>query len=471
VGAVAFWVLLRQVLPDTRHRGTSVALGFALWVLSPAFLLSSTEVRSDQPAFVFALVGGVALVHSMHRVPWAGVAGILMATGFLFSQKAMYVIALVGLLATGHLYLRSQWSTERDLRRMLFAAAGFLVTITGYGAFARATGAEATIVPTGGQFGAFDFYREMVGWRVYGELLPLLLPQFLALAMLLVATASWFAGRTEQGRALVLSWAVLFLGIAVLFFHAGRFVYFLMIMALFPAVVAALATGPILERVSRFLPRAAFHVLMWVPIALGSVLVSQELRQDRVDRQRATLAFVERNFAPDARGFDGVGAFSCRADPDPFPVRFAEHVRAEFWGPEGETRGLALIEEFRDREVAFMILPLEAHAYPDAVRDFWDSRYLPYVGSLRVPGRRVEGEPGWTGSFEVVAPGEYRWEAEAGTTVALVVENRTLESGGRIRFEAAGVVALALPDGGSGTLVLDLDEPPSLGVGPFFRGM
>ncbi len=470
LGAVAFWVLLRQLLPDSRHRGTSVALGFALWVLSPAFLLSSTEVRSDQPAFVFALLGGVALVHSVNRVPWAGIAGLLMATGFLFSQKAAYVMALVGLLAVGQLYLRSDWVGIREARRGLFLAAGFLATTTAYATYAYVTGGSSTVVPTGAQFSVFDFYREMVGWRFYAELLPLLVPQFLAVGALILATAIWAAGHRERGRELLLGWVVLALGVVVLVFHAGRFAYFLMIAALFPAMVGAFATEAILGRTTRFLPRAAFLVLMWTPIVLGSLLVAQQLLHDRVERQRDTLAFVERNFDADATGFGGVGAFACRADPDPFPVRFAQHVRAEFWGLDGEARGLELIEQFRERQVAFMILPLESHAYPQVVRDFWDSRYVPYFGSLRVPGVQVRGGTGWAGGFEVLVPGEYRWDAEPGTSGHLLVDDQAVEPGDRIRLTSAGVVQLALPVGGAGTLVLALDEAPSPDVGPFFRG-
>jgi len=467
-GAAAFWILLRGLLPDSPHRWSSLALGMGLWIMAPAFLLSSTQVRTDQPAFAFALLGGAALVASRCRTSWAAPAGILMATAFLFSQKAGYVLALVGVLAAGQLLVRKEWDLRREAVRVGLAAASFLLILLGYGALIRSMGSSATVVPGAGQFETFRFYEEMVGWREYGQMLPLLVPQLLVLAGLGVVSVDWLRGHRTHGREIVVAWAVLAVGVAVLLFHAGRFSYFYMILGLFPAAIGALVAGPILERLNSFVPRTAFLVVLWVPLSIGAVMVAGRLMVNDLEGQRATLAFVERNFSPEARGYDAVGVFACRDDPDPFPVQFAEHVWALYGGADGAVRGQELIHEFRIRPISFMMLPLETASYPETVREFWETRYVPYFGEIRVPGREMEGPEGWRGSFEVLVPGAYRWRTEG--SHPLQVDDEQVDADGIIHLGRIGVRALTLPNGGAGVLVLELTDPPSPGPDLFFRG-
>ena len=467
-GAV-YWFLLRAALPGVSDAWQGAALGLALWVMVPVFLVSSTQVRTDQPALLFALLAGLALVHSRRLPALALAAGVLAGVGFLFSQKAVYVAGLVGILAVADLLFRHEFRGKREFVRVGLVLVGGVGTLFAFRAMVAATGGSPTIVPGSGQLGTFDFYRQMVGWREYRQMLPLLAPHLLALATLLAVSLSWILGRREHGRELVAAWAVCLAGALVLAFHAGRFSYFHMTAGLFPATVGALVIGPALARLRGFVPRASLLVVFWAPLVAGAILTTFLTMRPGQTHQREAIAFVDRSFDPEARGYDAVGVLACRLDPDPFPVRFAEHVWAEYGGPNREARAMALIEAFRAREVAFMMLPLEHESYPQTVRDFWDARYLPYHGAVRVPGREVRGGAGWAGSFEVIAPGEYRWMTDGGSP-SLLVNGRVLQPGERVMLSSTGRVDLTLPDGGAGWFVIALDEPPTPESEPFFQG-
>jgi hypothetical protein len=467
--AVAFWYLLRGVLRPSPHRWLAVATGVGLWVLAPPFLRFSTQVRTDQPAILFGLLGALALLASRRRPLWAIAAGVLFGTGFLFSQKLLYVGGLAVTLAAGQLAIRGDWNLPREAGRGLLAAVAFVGLVAGYRLVLGALDTTPTMLPVAGGLSSFAQYREIIGWRLYLAMLPTLLPQVLMVGTLIVLSGFWVRRRGASRTELATAWGVLAVGLVVLLFHAGRFQYFYMVLGLFPAAVGALVVGPALDLIPNARLRAAFLVMLWVPLGALAAVASMGSTVDDQRQQRASLEFVERNFPPEGRGFEGRGAFACRHDPNPFPVRFYQRVRIEFGGEERDERIRALIEEFRSRPVEYMILP-EGHGYPQELWQFWSTRYVHYHGAVHVPGREVRGGPGWTGDFEVVVPGEYVWRAAPGADGSLEVTGVDLEPGGIVVFQGPGTVRLRLPRGGDGILVLSLPDPPSPDATPFYTG-
>jgi hypothetical protein len=462
--ALAFWFLLRGTVVETRWRRAAIVTGLGLWMLSPQVLYYSTQVRTDQPAIMFGLWGGVALLASRHRMGWAPLAGILLGLGFLFSQKLLYVAGLVAVLVMGDVFVRGP-RIRRDVGRAILAVAGFLLLLLGYRqALAQIAGAP-TLLPVATELSNFEYYRMSLGWDRYRNMLPMLIPQLLALVGLLALTAAWARDRSWHGKELAVAWSVVAVGTAVVLVHAGRFPYFYMVLGLYPAAVGGLILGPLLERVGTPLRRGLVMASIWLPLVLYSVVAAAVLTGDtQQQQQRASLDWVERNFSPAAVGYTNWGAFACREEP--WPVRFGAGLAAAFRGDAREHSTQQLMDAFRDRPVAFMIPPIEPH--PPELEEFWRTRYVHYYGGIHVPGRHVRGGAGWTGTFEAVVPGDYVWLAKEGAVGPLSVEGERVEPGRMITLHERRAYSLNLPQGGDGLFVIALEEPPAADPVPFF---
>jgi hypothetical protein len=458
----AFWILLRRVLDRTARTDLGAALGLALWVLPPPFLLYSVQVRTDQPAILFGLLGGLALLRSQAGSGWAIASGVLFGIGFLFTQKLLYVGALVGVLCLLAQAGVRDWNWRRESVRALLVMAGFALALVAYRVVSSPLAPPVDLLHLGGGLRGFEQYRAYVGWAHYRAMLPFLIPHLILLAFLPLLTVRWWRRRDGEETVLLMgAWALLALGTFIAIFHAGRFPYFFMVLGLFPAAAGALLIGPVLDLARGFLPRAALLILVCLPLVAFGLLQAGFARVDTQSHQRESLAFVNRNFPPNERGFTARGEFACRWDPDPFPTRFTSRVLSEFGGPEGLERAEEVADEIRRREVAFLILPLEREPYPEALWEFWRAAFVPYHQAVWVAGTRVHGEAGWTGRTEVVTPGTYRWRPDAGTSSQLRVGGHTLGPGEEVHLGTAGHFALALPQGGSGTFVLSLPEEPA----------
>ena len=135
LAGLAVWIA--QLAPAARGRWRDAALGVSLLALLPAFLDSSLQVRTDQIALAGGAWGGAALLASQRRPALALAAGALFATGFLGSQKLLYVGALAALLAGGQLVLARELRPRRDGLRVLLCAAGFAIVVLAFQAWAN----------------------------------------------------------------------------------------------------------------------------------------------------------------------------------------------------------------------------------------------------------------------------------------------------------------------------------------------
>lgn len=460
VAAVAsLWALLTAAVPSSRYRRLAVITGVGLWCLAPPFLRYSIQVRTDQPAILLGLLGGVALLASRRQPALALVSGVAWAIGFLFSQKLIYVALLCGTLAIGRLFMDRDFQPRRDLLRAVLLSTAFFVVLTGYDALMSRVGSGVALLPVTGGLSVFEYYRRDYGWVLYRQLLPVLVPQLFVLALLAAATVISLRRRMpDKSRQLATAWGVATAGGAVITFHAARFPYFYMVLGLFIAAIAALLMPVLLERMSPG-GRKVLLSAVWVPLAFLAATQALLSMLDRQAVQRESLTFVDRNFPADARGFQPQGAFICRADPDPFPVRFRQNVVSEFRGPDAAERSARFIDEFRGRPVAFMIHP---GSYNDVIDEFWATRYVPYAAAVSVPGRRIV-EPGT--EFEPIVSGHYVWHSP---NADLRIDGALVRPGERVPLTAGRVYRLDVRPGEDGMLALALREPPSPQESSFF---
>jgi hypothetical protein len=468
--AGAFWALINAALPPGRTRWIAATTALAVWVLSPDFLRYSVQVRTDQPAILFALLGGLALLRSRQTASWALLAGVLFAVGFLATQKALYVIGLVGIVAGAWHLLRSDWNWRRELVRLGVCGASFVAVIPGYRALAQSAGQDrVSVVAVPAMQRVFEYYREFLGFRYYMDMLERNVPQLVALAILLVITLLWMRSRGPEWRHLAVGWFVVLAGAVVFVFHAARFPYFYLVLGLFPAAAAGFMVGPLLETTGTVRKASVAIVGLWAMlVATGPPFLAGMILVDDQDHQRASLRWIDEVFDPEARGFSSLSELVCQGDPDPFPNRFYQNVLFEFVEADGEPEVQRILDEFRGRPVAFMFEPRSHYPYPGHLWDFWRSRYIRYAHNVSIPGRDVRGAPGTITDFEVIVPGSYRWWPAEGQQGALVVGGDTLRSGDAVHLDR-GFVQLELPEGGIGIFAWALAEPPTPSEVSFFR--
>ena len=198
--------LLGQVC-DSRSRRNDVWLGVGLLALVPAFLEWSLQVRTDQLALALGLWGGVALLASQRRPGLAAAAGLLLGLAYLATQKAVYVTALVAVLAAGQLWRARELRPRREVLRVAACACAFAAVI---GAFQIVTTQVLEVPPQTStlesmtprvisqQISEFSYYRNTIGFSQYLEILPTLVPHALLLAALAGATVASVRMRRKQ---------------------------------------------------------------------------------------------------------------------------------------------------------------------------------------------------------------------------------------------------------------------------------
>lgn len=469
VAASAFvlWRLLYSLLETSRHRSIAALTGAALWTMAPPLLRFSTQVRTDQPAVLFGLLGGWALLASRVRPAVALLAGALMGVGFLFSQKLLYVGALMAVLAAGQQLLRGEWIARREVLRIVLSLGSFVAVVAAYRVLVDVSASSASVLPVRAGLRTFEHYRQNVGWTSYINMLPLLIPQLLLLLALPFAWARWAARRESLPRELFVATAVVALGAAVTLFHAARFPYFYIVLGLFPAVAGALVLSGLLDQLQRARSRTVLLMVLWEAIAILVLFQAAGFTRDAQAHQRASLAFVQRNFDESVAGYNSRAAFVCRGEEAPFPAWFLEHLRARFGtAAEAERNTQWLLDEFRTRPVAFLIPPMTGEPFPDPVWDFWDRHYVHYHGAVHIAGTTVAGGPGAAVDFEVIAPGDYVWRPD-GDAGPLGVGDDLLRPGEPRRLEP-GRYRLSLPEGGRGMFVLAVRDAPAPDDRPFY---
>lgn len=489
VGLVGFGCLLRQLGQGLSRRNTDALLGVALLALVPDFLVWSIQIRADQLAIAAAMWGGVALMAS-RRVPgWASASGLLFGLGTLSSQKAVYLIALFGLLAAADVWrARERQFTREGLRCVLcFSAMGMVIVgfytlmpqIFGAGAEAHANALSAplpalTAESAGNQLkfqlNVFDYYRSTIGYSQYVEMLPTLVPQLCLAGLMAIATLRLAVRRRLPPFSLVVAWAVMALGLAVGLFHAGAFKYFWMTLGVFPAVALVLARESVealLDSWGQPLRRGAV-VLFWCVLIVPALVQSVQLLSDTQEVQRQTFDFARSNFEPYEAGFHPEAGLFCSDDANQFPAYFSQLIERKF----GVAAGCAecapnLIREFEQKQVKYVVASFRLTQFPPIVQTFWQENYLPYHGSLMVAGKFLKADRD-QGHLELVIDGDYLWLPNK-PPAEVTIDGKLVRTGERVTLARGGHEVRFSDRDTAGMLVLAMDGPPQLPLRQFYR--
>lgn len=458
------FVLLRRVARGSDSAWYAAALGTAAFALIPVVMRWSLQVRTDHPAVVLAVWGGVALLASRTRPAWSVVAGLLIGGGYLFSQKAIYVVALVMVLAAGEVFVERKLVWRRDAIRMVGVAVGAVAVIVVYRWLLSRAYTPTQSVSVEGGLELFRWYRLIVGYRVYQGMLPTLWPHIVMLGLLTYALARASRHKSIHLRPLGVAMVVVLLGVAVGAFHAAAFPYFWITLGLFPA--AALAIG--WPGIRAALPRAAPIVtggvwLWWLAIAIP---YRAETLEDTQQIQRESFAFVQTL----PRGLHGIqldGALVCRGETAPLPVLLRENMMRRFGGPNGDRNAQAFLEQVQSLPVAYLVRTHRFQAFPEPLRSYWATNYVPYSGAVELAGRRIAGAATQVLSLELFVPGTYRWIAEGSGPARIQIGGRTYDRGALIEL-STGPAQLELLDAVKGVIVLAVDRPPAVSPEPFY---
>ncbi|MGD8495478.1 MAG: hypothetical protein PVF05_04755 [Gemmatimonadales bacterium] len=459
---LGLWGFLGGLFRSRSTRWRDSLWGVSLIALTPAFLHYSLQVRSDQPAIAFGLLGGMALLASRERIPLAALAGVLFGLGFASSQKLVYVAGLVGVLAIAESLVADRFRWRRDVGRVVLVIAGGIATLLAFRAGVSLFMQPAPPTNVGGQLDWFAFYREHVGYGYYLLMLPgLIVPVGLAALVLWLSPIMLWRRRTHRADAgMVL--AVLGAGLVVAAFHAGALPYFWMTLGLFPAVAAAIGM-PLLRaslgRTKRVVVLVAAGILLGTAVNAGL----QEARRTN-DVQKQTMALVRDNFPASATGFSTKQALFCQDGPTPFPAYFGPTLHD--WTPERIDDFMA---EFRERKVAFMVASRDMEVFPERIQDFWAEHYVPYAGALMVAGIEVAAGSAPSISFDVVVPGDYRLHADD-TSAAVLLDGAPFAAGDVRRLGAGEHAIVPGAVRGSVLLTLDLPAPPGPTTDRFWSG-
>jgi len=469
--------LLWELFRARAHRLHDAALGTALLGLLPVFLEWSLQVRTDQIALAGAAWGGAALLASRRRPALALCAGLCLGIGWLSSQKAAYIAALVALLVAAQLVTAREWRPRREIARVLLAVGALYLVMFAYQGVLASRFTLPENHPTGGvpapaqvqrHFDVFEVYRNTIGYSQYIEMLPTLAPHFALLALLIAASVAALRRRTQR-ESIAIAWSVLGLGVAVGAFHAAAFAYFWMTLGLFLAVALAIALEPIrallLARHARWLIPAS--AALWIAIALPAAFQTVALLRNTQAVQRESLTFVRRNFAPSQAGFHPESGLFCQMD-QPFGTWMSFTIYEHF-GREGREENVrALLERFREKPLHYLVQSFRLNQFPVELRRFWAENYQPYRASVFVAGRHLEGAAGETSRFEIVVPGRYRWLPFSGPQ-AVRIDDQIVEAGATLTLEPAEHRASFSENVPGGLLVLALNDPPGPAPLSFYK--
>lgn len=395
----------------TREVGRTAALAaLVLLIASPNFMGHCFEIRTDTFVLPIALLLLTLLCRTSPSRHAGWVAGILVASALLISQKSVYFVGalhaaalLFALLSGGR---QGAWAQARRLAVMdgvglalVLAYYGVLIALNGgvEGFLDEHLGAAAST--------AFDSYpldRKARGlWHSTWET-PLL---YLAAVAGMV-----LAARQGRRRPLLAAFAVLdLLLLSTIFFHRGFFHYYVASMEPFHALLAALTLATLWEvaREGRRAPR----ILGWVAVVgIAAAVVWGGVRWHRFFQvhkgyQEAVMHTVMEAFDDDVQVFDGIGLLPGYPQPGFFMTKGGRDAYRAKHPTDG------LIRLWRDPPARVYVYDYMTRTrYLTATeRRYVRDHYVPYRDNVRLlgwrfdPAARRKGEP----TAEILVPGPY----------------------------------------------------------------
>ena len=448
-------------------------LAAALLGFIPAFVTWSVQVRTDQPALAAATWAGVMLLSTGYGS--AALAGCLVAVAMLCTQKAIYVIALCGVLFVSATASRIVGSTLKPsdevtsaAKRVATAAA---VAVAIMGAYFYFVPAGANAIKEASVVSAFDtmrWYREQQGYRIYGIHASRLVVHW-SLFIALIAWTVRVAVVANRKEAILVgsSWAILLLGLLVVLVHGSSFAYFWMTAGLFLSTGLAMAAGQPLALAGRMAWPVAVSLVGMA--ALQSAHESLEMLDDTQWEQRETMRLVFESPLRDRRGYQVEGALFCAEDPDPLPAMFSATIFRHFNGSPKAADNF--VREFRNRPVAYIVESYRMYQFPDEVRQFWQDHYVWYARSLFLAGFKIDLPDEGQTEIDVIVPGKYRWEPDPVSPDSMILADVEIVRPMQSLHLRAGIQRISAPEQAVGRLILaDLPHVERDAYPAFYHG-
>lgn len=457
---------------DGRAQGL---LAVALLAFLPAFVVWSVQVRTDQVALAAATWAGVLLM-SPSRLRAAG-AGVLFGIALLCTQKALYVIVLVLILfATASIErLRTGTVSRREFLsgqalHLAITGAATLIVVVVYALLYPEATVLASNAALSGARQTMSFTRASQGYRIYTvHAAKLLVHGTLMVTLVVWTTYVIRTRRIEQWSLIATCWLMLALGLVVVVVHGSSFAYFIMTAGLFPALALSMAAGGPLALTGR----ASWPLVAALAAlaAMQSFWESVEMFMDTQSEQRATLRLVSESALRLRRGYHVEGALFCMQDPEPLPVMFTEQIWRRFHDAPDAPQALAAFEEeFRQRQVAYIVHSYRLGHFPQQMRRFWSEHYVWHSRSLYVAGFELHGLEGYQ-ELDLIVAGRYRWDPDRRNPDAhLELDGRILQAGEHVDLKPGTAKARTI-GGATGQLLLaDLPRPARTGYPAFYIG-
>ncbi|HUS31599.1 MAG TPA: hypothetical protein VMZ53_24000 [Kofleriaceae bacterium] len=458
---------LRRIARREPHAWHAAALGTALLALVPLFLRWSLQARTDQPAIAAALWAGVALLASRDRRMFALASGVLLGTGYLFSEKATYIGALIVLVSLGDLYIDGEFRWRRELARSALFGTGVLASIGIYKIVVPLIWVPQKQLSLDAGLDLFSWYRHVLGYRLYPSIVTSVIPHLVCAAIIIICAVESFRKGGAERKPLALALAVMLLGYGIARFHTASFPYFWITIGVFPATAIAIGWGSVRAVIPRF--HTPLTIAAWVLLVALGVLYRRETLVDTQKTQRDTFALIEQRLPANWRGFQTDAALVCRTDPSPIRVYLGQTIQTELFQGTFEAKRQALIDEFRSRPIAFIIRTQRLNNFPDELREFWRDHYVPVASALEVAGKRVSGPRSTVDSIDVIVPGTYKWRAE--NRGAIRIDDRDVAAGGTLELSTGRHDIALRDDVVGGVLALDVPTNVPVATAPFYPTM
>ncbi len=443
--------------------GTSAAWATLLLLLTETtFLERSTEIRTDTPAVALAL-WGASLCEKNRGTSREAWGFACMGLGLLFSQKAIYLVALflVGRLLVGRPLLSSPPRLLLGTRILGATGAVGGVALVWMGILHAWMGEDLFPFLQRALAGAFQearnpFYANTVGarWALQSVVRN---PFFWALPLMWIGARG---GMGMMGRASLhrREWACLGLSLGVLgvvAFHTARFPYLAITVAPFQAISAGFlwTSGRRLLR----LPRWGAIPLLLLPLLLRAPAWTE----DQTSLQREVMARAERVFSSTTSYYDPHELLFRL--PNPVGEIFTKGIHELRSGGDGATEHFnAKLEKAAPQ---FYVRSWRIDDLPRGVRIFLNQHFLRWNGNLFVVGFRVDpGEGPGTVTRRVLVEGWFRVQLQGGNSVWM--DDQEVHSHSRI-FLNPGEHRITLPSPDLGvrallsTEALDAEGDPS----------
>ncbi len=456
--------LLRRATRRSPYAWHTAALGTALLAFVPVFLRWSLQIRTDQPAIAAAVWAGVALLASRERFAWAILGGALAATGYLFSQKALYIVALAGVVTAGDLYIAKELDWRREARRAAGFVAGAIAVVGAYKVITPMLWSTPGEMSLDAGFDLLNWYRFILRYRLYPAMVTSLLPHIALLSLILIAAIRAFRRDTEQRRPLLVALVIALLGIGVGRFHTASFPYFWITLGVFPATAIAMGWNGIRE----LLPRAHVPIAAatWLALLVLGARYRAETLRDTQYAQRATYGLIDEHVPTALKGFSADGALVCGRGLQPLPVFFGHDISERFSGANGPRYTEDFIQRFRTIPIAFMVQS-RVSTFPEVVKKFWSDHYVPYSAAVSLAGHTFTGATNSQHTFDLLVAGRYRWLPGA-TAARISIGGTLVTAGDAIELVAGAQTAELLDPVTDGKLVFAIDAPPGPTDLPFY---